>query len=330
MEKKTWTEKYSPRTLDDFIIADILRDKLNSILKTKDIGNLIFYGFTGTGKTSVIKYLAKEIYDKYYKQCVLEINAADNRGLDYINNHILNFCKKTLCLNTPAKKLIIFDEADNITIKAQNELIHIIEKYYFKINFVFTCNQYYKIIESIQSRCIIYKFDLISEKNIMQRLVSICQKENLKYTNNALKCITKHSNGDIRQAINWLETIYFSYDEITLEQVKMLCIYYYYPLIDQIILACLNKDFVKILKTFHQLKNNGFCHVDILLMLINRLKADESIDTLIKISLINIIQEYYIAATTEGCDSIIQCYACLSHMVLSMSDQSPVNGLFTM
>ena len=155
--KLPWVEKYRPKVSNDIILDNFMKQKINKILELKSIPNMIITGEPGTGKTSTIICLSKEIYnEKDFYEYVLELNASDDRGLTIINNKILPFCKKKTKNNII--KLIILDEADSITTKAQNLLSNIISEYRKNTRFVFICNDCTQITESIQSRCMIIKY----------------------------------------------------------------------------------------------------------------------------------------------------------------------------
>ena len=119
-------------------------------------------------------------------------------------------------------KIIILDEADSITSKAQNLLNNIIEAYVKNKRFVFICNDSSKITESIQSRCMIIRFPRLDNISIRQR-IELYVKENINYDNEGLEAINFAANGDIRQAINNLESVYNTYEEITKESVFKIC-----------------------------------------------------------------------------------------------------------
>ena len=155
--KIPWVEKYRPKTSDEILLDPFIKDKINKILQEKTIPNMIITGEPGTGKTSTIICLAKQIYNsKTLDECVLELNASDDRGLSIINNTILPFCKKKVDKNI--HKLVILDEADSITTKAQNLLSNMIAEFRQNTRFVFICNDCSHITESIQSRCMIIKY----------------------------------------------------------------------------------------------------------------------------------------------------------------------------
>ena len=89
-----WVEKYRPKKLDDVIQQDEVVKVLKNTLVTGELPHLLFFGPPGTGKTSTILFLAKQIYENNYDDYVLELNASDDRGLSIINNTIYPFCKK--------------------------------------------------------------------------------------------------------------------------------------------------------------------------------------------------------------------------------------------
>ena len=123
-----WVEKYRPSKLKDLLLDDIIYNKINFFIKNKEIPNLLLVGEPGTGKTSTILCLLNSIYnDTEIKNNMLELNASDDRGLIMINSKIIPFCKKKGYNNM--RKVIILDEADNITQKAQYLIANLINDY---------------------------------------------------------------------------------------------------------------------------------------------------------------------------------------------------------
>ena len=176
-----WIEKYRPQKLTEIICNEQNLIILKNMLKGNSLPHLLFHGTSGTGKTSTIICLAKQIYnEKQYSEYVLELNASDDRGLYMINNTIYPFCKKkTSCVGFgekdfgkyPSHKLVILDEADSITPKAQNLLSNIISEFRKNTRIVFICNDCTQIIESIQSRCMIVKYPRISSENLYDKKI---------------------------------------------------------------------------------------------------------------------------------------------------------------
>ena len=319
--KVPWIEKYRPKNIGEIILDDQLKTKIENMTNNNILPNLIITGPPGTGKTSTIFCIAKKILGNYYKDVLLELNASDNRGLEIINNSIIHFCKKKIngnLTNDPLtgnemKKIIIFDEADNITKKAQNVLANLMEEYTNNTRFCFTCNDSSQIIESIQSRCLILHYKPMDRENIKKKLMHICNKENVNYNNSGLEAIIFISQGDIRQAINNLEATHNSYDEVTEENVYKLCYQPHPNTIIALIQKCASKNIKLAIIKYEELKDQGYCNSDILQTMINVLKLI-SIDEYIRINFIKIISEIYLNVT-DGNDSNLQMYSCLSKMI---------------
>ena len=306
-------EKYRPKNFDDLILPQSMQYKITNIIETKTLPNIIITGSPGTGKTSTMLCLAKKILGKNYKDMLLELNASNNRTLDFINSTVAYFCKKKLSSDNNSQKLIIFDEADNITKKAQNLLANLMEEYSHNTSFAFTCNESSKIIESIQSRCMILRYIPMTSDNIRKRLEIISQIENITYTEKGLGAIIFISQGDIRQAINNLEATYHGYQTITEENVYKLCYHPHPTIIVEIIKGCVDMNLIKSIDFIHELKNSGYCTNDILLTLLNSLR-EINIDEDIRINFTKIISESYINVS-EGVDTNLQLYGCISRMI---------------
>lgn len=198
---KPLIEKYRPKNFDDIVFNKFLSKKFNTLIKEGSIPDMILTGEPSTGKTSTALFLANKLFNE---NNILELNASDDRGLTVIMNTIQPFCKK----KSSDLKLIILDEADSMTFDAQFALRRIIEKYSDNTRFCLICNYENKIIKPIKSRCVHIRFYPINENIINDKLKQICNNENIKYTLNGIKTISKLSNGDMRKAINILQSLH--------------------------------------------------------------------------------------------------------------------------
>jgi len=303
-----WVEKYRPSNLDNIILDDITRCKVTNFISKKEISNMIITGHPGTGKTSTIKCLARDIFKDSYKECVIELNASDNRGLETINNSIIHFCRKKVSIEGNIPKLVILDEADNITKKAQNTLTNLMERFNKTTKFAFTCNDYNKLVEGIQSRCIIIKYNSISNDDMKRRLIEICKSENVQYDSEGLDSIIFIAQGDIRYAINCLESTYFGFNDITYENVYKICEKPPQLQVLAFINKCLAGNLKIAVNDVLQLKNNGYCNNDILLTIMNVLK-EMKINEADRISMIESASSAYMIVN-DGVDTDLQLLRC--------------------
>lgn len=208
----SWVEKYRPSSLDDINGQNNVVESLKNVIHTKNIPNLIFFGPSGSGKNSTILSLAKKLFGVNYKERIIELNASDERGINVIREKIKTYAKQSVktIKNAPPWKIIILDEADTMTTDSQFALRRIMEQYSKVTRFCIMCNYYNKIIDPIISRCSLFRFKPIEPDQIINKLNTICLKENYNCDIQILNKITSISRGDLRKAINLLQKCYNS------------------------------------------------------------------------------------------------------------------------
>lgn len=206
MNKNTiYEEKYRPNKLNDIVGQDEIVERLKKYVQDKNLQHLMFTGLHGTGKTTAALCLAKELFGDVWSGNFKELNASDKRGIDTIRNDVKDFAK-TAPLGELTFKIILLDEADSLTSDAQSALRRIIEKYSKTCIFILSCNYSSKIIGPIQSRLSVYKFKPVNKDNMIKRLKFIADSENFKIDNEALEAIVYIADGDMRKAVNTLQT----------------------------------------------------------------------------------------------------------------------------
>ena len=207
-EATMWVEKYRPVNLSSIINQTEVIGSLKSLLKnTPEIPHLMFSGSAGVGKTTAAICLAREILGDRWKDHTLELNASDERGINMVRDRVKKFARFSgLDVKIPFK-IIILDEADEMTSDAQTALRRIIEDTARYCRFILIANNISKIIEPLQSRCAIFKFTRISEREVLPYLEEICKKEKVKFDQKGLKTIYSYSEGDMRHAINILQAV---------------------------------------------------------------------------------------------------------------------------
>ncbi len=301
-------EKYRPKNFNDLLFDDFIKEKIKSIINTEQIPNMIITGEPSTGKTSTVLYLAKTIYKDLYSEHVLELNASDDRGLAMIRETILPFCKK----KTSNYKIVILDEADSITPKAQNLLNNIIAEFKETTRFIFICNEAFKIGESLHSRCMILSFPRISKKNLKNKIKEICINENISFDDDGIKELLFCSNFDIRQCINNLECILYTYGKLNKENVNNIIDIPKIHLLKEIIKNCYNKNLKEVLKITKELYDSGYSANDIILTFMKYIEnKDMDDDFMIKcyVEVYKILSQSFIKINLI--DNMVQLSSCM-------------------
>ena len=202
--EEIWTEKYRPKKFSEIVGQEEVVKRLESFVKNKSLPHCLFAGPAGVGKTTTALVIAMELFGEKWHQNFLELNASDERGIDTIRTKVKDFAR-TVPLEK-GFKIIYLDEADALTRDAQQALRRTMEKYAEITRFILACNYVSKIISPIQSRTAIFKFKPIEEKAMKKFLEKIAKNENLNVKEEVYKIIYEISEGDMRRAINILQT----------------------------------------------------------------------------------------------------------------------------
>jgi replication factor C small subunit len=201
-----WVEKYRPKKISEIVNQKEIMGSLGALLKNQsEMPHLLFSGSAGVGKTSTAICISRDILGKHWQNYSLELNASDERGIGMVREKVKKFSRFAGLDTEIPFKIIILDEADEMTSDAQTALRRIIEDTAKYCRFILIANNLSKIIEPIQSRCVVFKFTRISNKEISSQLKFIAQKEKIKADEKGLETISDYADGDIRHAINILQ-----------------------------------------------------------------------------------------------------------------------------
>lgn len=224
--------KYRPDNFNDIVGQSyIIKTLKNEIVNKKVSHAYLFYGPRGTGKTTMAKTFAKLVNCKNVtdsKPCekcdscllfndksnpdIIEIDAASNNGVEEIRSIRDNV---SLMPSVSNYKVYIIDEVHMLSSGAFNALLKTLEEPPKHVIFILATTEFYKVPETIVSRCQIFEFERLSDNVIYERLKYIANKENIIIDDPTLLLIAKYSNGGLRDSIGMLDKLASASDNIT-------------------------------------------------------------------------------------------------------------------
>ena len=200
-----WTEKYRPKSLSEAVGQKMIADRLRSFVEKGNFPNMIFAGSAGVGKTTCAIALANDLYTGELDGSFKELNASDARGIEVIRKDVKEFAK-TMSMNKMRIKIIFLDEADALTADAQHALRRTMEKYSKETRFILSANYASKIIEPIQSRCVVFRFKPLTEQDMRDYIQRIVNGESLTVEDKAIEALIYVGDGDLRKLTNILQS----------------------------------------------------------------------------------------------------------------------------
>ena len=205
MASKIWTEKYRPSKFSGVVGQEEIVRRIEALVNSLNIPHLLLAGPAGIGKSTIALIIVKQLFGENWKENYLELNASDERGINVVREKVKTFAR-TKSIGKVPFKVIFLDEADALTPEAQQALRRTMENYSTTCRFVLSCNYSSKIIDPIQSRCVIFRFKLLERKDIEKVMKTIAEGEKLTIEPTAIETLYEGSEGDCRRAINLLQS----------------------------------------------------------------------------------------------------------------------------
>ena len=300
--------KYQPDDLNDFQQLDENTVKLVKSLIHLNNLNVLIVGDSGTGKTSIIKSIIKEYYgngNDYNHENVLVLNSLKEQGIQYYRNDLKIFCQ-TCSLIKNKKKIILLDDIDLINEQSQQVFRNYMDKYKHNINFISSCTNIQKVIDSLQSRTIIVKIHPITYSCLQQIITKISSSENLLFTCESEQLLLQVCNNSIRILLNYLEKIKIlnlhsseqqeqQHDIIVgVESIHKLSTNISHTLFDEYTNLILKNKMIESVNIFYRLHHEGYSVMDILDNYFTYIKITTLLNEDIKYKLTILVCKYII------------------------------------
>ena len=269
--------KYRPETLDDFELNPKIIELLKTFIQIDNL-NLLLVGIPGCGKTSLINAIIKEYYkDDYNSIDILTINSLKDQGISYYRSELKTFCQ-TMCTIPNKKKFIVLDDIDNINDQSQQVFRNCIDKYSNNVNFIATCYNTQKVIDSYQSRVIILKIPAPENVQLERIIDKICNAEKLTIADDAKKFLLSICDSSVRTIINYFEKFKLISNDITYDIVLNTCTNISFSDFNNYTNLCINNNLEDAIKLINSIYDRGYSVMDILDTYFLFIKTTELLD----------------------------------------------------
>lgn len=191
MKSSIWYERYKPQKVQDLILPDNLKARLQGYVDKKDIPNMLLASSTpGTGKSATVTAIIKEMNSE-----ALWINASLERGIDTLRGKISNFASSSSFDDN--LKTVVLDESDYLSTDVQAGLRGFLDEFSSNCRFILTCNYPGKLLGPLVNRLEVYDFDNLEKKEmikpIFERLQYILTEEKIEFNpKDAAALISQH------------------------------------------------------------------------------------------------------------------------------------------
>jgi DNA polymerase III delta prime subunit len=266
MRDRLFINKYQPLYFKDFGSNNEIIEMLKTLILIDSI-NILLIGDMTSGKTTILNAVIREYYSglspKDYEQNILYINNLKEQGINYYRTDVKTFCQT--CSNIKnKKKIVVLDDIDFINEQSQQVFRNYIDKFSNNVNFISSCSNNQKVIESLQSRLMIIKIKPLQKDNLVNIVNNIKKIENIDIDEDAQNFIINISNNTVKILINYMEKFKLLNEKITLDLASQLCCNISFFEFEKFTKLILNKNLTSSIKFIYEIYDKGYSVMDIL------------------------------------------------------------------
>lgn len=278
-DNRPWTSKYAVTRFEHICghrdVVEFLQEAVAH--QQQMLGHIIFYGPSGTGKTSLMNCVINEVFGvkNFGRDCtrdskfVLRSNASDERCIVTVENRLQKFvmCRNEECERRGIKRIVALDEVDSMTPEAQSALQCLLAAYRDRVCFMMTCNDISNnVIRPLQSECIALHVDNVSADDMAIMALRVAQLEGVKCTQEGIDALLLAANGDVRRMLNDYQAVACANNNL-LDENAVLSVSHAPPRVAvlQVLRRCVDNDFCgALLLARHLVEAVGYDVSDIL------------------------------------------------------------------
>jgi DNA polymerase III delta prime subunit len=294
MTDKLFINKYQPIYFKDFGENNEITKMLTSLIQLDDL-NILMIGNMASGKTSILNALIREYYfglsPKEYEENILYINSLKEQGINYYRTDVRTFCQT--CSNIKGKKkFVVLDDIDFINEQSQQVFRNCIDKFSHNVNFISSCTNNQKVIESLQSRFTIIKIKPLQKENMVAIFEKIQTDEQIDIDEDAKDFIVNISNNSVKTIINYMEKFKLLNQTITFDLAIQLCSNISFLTFKKYTELLLKNELLQAMRLIFEINDMGYSVMDILDNYFMFIKSTDILDETQKYKVIPYLCKY--------------------------------------